>query len=295
MEVIPAIDLRGGRCVRLFQGDYDRETVFSDDPVATAQRWAEQGAPRLHVVDLDGAREGRQLNAEATRAIIDAVDLPVQVAGGVRDLATVDAGSTRVLTAWCSARRPCANPSFAAEACARYGDRIVVSIDARDGMVATDGWTEATNLRADELLRRLSTLGVQRFVYTDIGVDGTLTAPNYDAIEALLRVTPAKLIAAGGVAAVEHLVRLAQLGVEGAIVGRALYEGTLCCPKRWRRSPRLVALRLQSGRRSRVYEEAAVMRLRVARELIGGRRVHRVYVPSLRGCVSEGETEDEDA
>ncbi len=231
MEVIPAIDLRGGRCVRLFQGDYDRETVFSDDPVATAQRWAGEGAPRLHVVDLDGAREGRQVNASAVRAIIDAVDLPVQVAGGVRDLSIVehwiDAGADRVVLGTAAVREP----QFAADACARYGDRIIVSIDARDGVVATDGWTESTSLRADELLRRLSALGVQRFVYTDIAVDGTLTAPNYAAIEALLRATPARLIAAGGVAQVEHLVRLAELGVEGAIVGRALYEGTLLLPE----------------------------------------------------------------
>jgi len=231
VEVIPAIDLRGGRCVRLFQGDYDRETVFSDDPVATAQRWAEQGAPRLHIVDLDGARDGRQANAEATRAIIDAVELPVQVAGGVRNMATVDswieAGADRVVLGTAAVQ----DPSFAAEACARYGDRIVVSVDGRDGYFAARGWIEQTDQRIDDLIRQFVGLGVERFVYTDIGVDGTLTAPNYDAIEALLSASPAKLIAAGGVAKTEHLIRLAELGVEGAIVGVALYQGRVKLPE----------------------------------------------------------------
>ena len=230
MEVIPAIDLRGGRCVRLFQGDYDRETVFSDDPVATAKRWAGQGASRLHVVDLEGARDGQQANAGAVRAIIDAVDLPVQVAGGVRTLEIVAAwlerGADRAVLGTAAVQEP----QFAADAVARYGDRIVVSIDARDGYFAAAGWREQTDQRVDDLFVRFVELGVKRFVYTDIGVDGTLTAPNYDAIEALLRSTPAKLIAAGGVAQIEHIVRLAELGVEGVIVGRALYEGTLLLP-----------------------------------------------------------------
>jgi phosphoribosylformimino-5-aminoimidazole carboxamide ribotide isomerase len=231
MEVIPAIDLRGGRCVRLFQGDYARETVFSDDPVAMAKRWAEQGAPRLHIVDLDGARDGTQANAEATRAIIHAVELPVQVAGGVRDMATVDrwieADADRVVLGTAAVQ----DPNFAAEACARYGDRIVVSLDGRNGYFASRGWLDQTEQRIDDLMRKFVELGIQRFVYTDIGVDGTLTAPNYDAIEELLKATSAKLISAGGVAETEHLVRLAELGVEGAIVGMALYEGRVKLPE----------------------------------------------------------------
>ncbi len=230
MEVIPAIDLRGGRCVRLIQGDYDRETVFSDDPIATAQRWASEGAPRLHVVDLDGAREGRPVNDAVVREIIAAVSVPVQVAGGVRDLDAVqrwiDAGADRVILGTAAVR----DPELAAEAARKHGERIVVSVDGRDGLFAGQGWREQTNQRVDELLRRFYELGVRRFVYTDIGVDGTLTSPNYAAVELLLRATPAPLIAAGGVADVEHLVRLAALGVEGAIVGRALYEGRVRLP-----------------------------------------------------------------
>jgi phosphoribosylformimino-5-aminoimidazole carboxamide ribotide isomerase len=225
VEVIPAIDLRGGRCVRLVQGDYDREIVFSDDPVAIAQRWERDGAPRLHIVDLDGAREGRPVNGETVRDILEAVAAPVQVSGGVRDLESVEAwlaaGADRVVLGTAAVR----DPALAAEACRRHGERIVVSIDARDGLFAAEGWREATGERAEDLLRRLASLGVQRFVYTDIARDGTLTSPNYEAVEALVRATSAAIIAAGGVAEVSHLVRLAELGVEGAIVGLALYEG----------------------------------------------------------------------
>lgn len=231
MIVIPAIDLRGGRCVRLVQGDYDRELSFSDDPVAVAQRWQEEGARRLHIVDLDAAREGRAVNEETVRQIIDAVDLPVQIAGGVRDHDAIDrwlkAGADRVILGTAAIR----DHEFAAEAARRHGERIIVSLDARDGVVATDGWTEAGGQRAEELLRRLSELGVRRFVYTDIARDGTLTSPNYEEIEALLGTTDAPIIAAGGVAETGHLVRLAQLGVEGAIVGRALYDGGLALPE----------------------------------------------------------------
>ena len=231
MEIIPAIDLRGGRCVRLVQGDYDRETVFSDDPVATAQRWVSEGAPRLHVVDLDGAREGRPVNAAAAGAIIAAVAIPVQVAGGVRDLDAVErwlaAGADRVVLGTAAVR----DPGLAQEAARRHGERIAVSVDGRDGLFAAQGWREQTDQRVEDLLRRFVELGVQRFIYTDIGVDGTLTAPNYEAVAALVRATPARLIAAGGVAEVAHLVRLAALGVEGAIVGRALYEGRVSLPE----------------------------------------------------------------
>lgn len=231
MEIIPAVDLRGGRCVRLLQGDYDKETVFSDDPVATARRWAEQGAPRLHVADLDGAREGRPVNAGAIERILAAVQTPVQVSGGVRDLETVqrwlDAGADRVVLGTAAAREP----ELARAAAERFGDRVLVSVDARNGFVAIEGWIEAIEQRADDLLARLASLGVRRFVYTDIARDGTLTSPNFEAIETIVRAIDAPVIAAGGVAATAHLVRLAQIGVEGAIVGRALYEGRIDLPQ----------------------------------------------------------------
>ncbi len=225
MDVIPAIDLRGGRCVRLVQGDYNRELSFLEDPVAVAHRWVSEGATRIHIVDLDGAREGRPVNDKTVKRIIDAVSMPVQVAGGIRDLDAVDrwleAGADRVVLGTAAVREP----ELAAEASRRHGGRVVVSIDARDGLVATEGWTEATEQPAEELANRLAELGVQRFVYTDIARDGTLTSPNFEAVESLVKATPAPVIAAGGVAEVTHLVRLAELGAEGAIVGLALYDG----------------------------------------------------------------------
>lgn len=231
MEVIPAIDLRGGRCVRLVQGDYDRELAFSDDPVAVARRWVDEGASRLHVVDLDAARGGQPVNAAIVRAVIDAVAVPVQVAGGVRDLDAVErwlaAGADRVVLGTAVVR----DPQLAGEACRRHGERIVVSIDARDGVVAMEGWTEASDVRAEELLGRLAGLGVRRFVYTDIGRDGTLTSPNFETLASLVAATDAAIIAAGGVAEVAHLVQLASLGVEAAIVGLALYDGRVRLPE----------------------------------------------------------------
>ena len=164
MEVIPVIDLRGGRCVRLTQGDYARETVFSDDPVEMAHRWAGEGATRIHVVDLDGAREGRPINDDDVRRIIEAVELPIQVAGGVRTLdavqAWLDTGADRVILGTAAVR----DPEMAAEAARRHGERIVVSIDAREGVVAVEGWREETELQAESFLQKLAALGGPRFV-----------------------------------------------------------------------------------------------------------------------------------
>jgi phosphoribosylformimino-5-aminoimidazole carboxamide ribotide isomerase len=225
MEVIPAIDLRGGRCVRLTQGDYDRETVFSDGPVEMARRWVGEGATRIHVVDLDGAREGRPVNDDVVRRIIESVEPPVQVAGGVRTLdaiqAWLDTGADRVILGTAAVR----DPDMAAEAARRHGERIVVSIDAREGVVAVEGWREETKLQAESFLQKLAGLGVPRFVYTDINRDAMLDSPNYEMIETMVGATERPLIAAGGVASVENLTRLSELGVEGAIVGLALYDG----------------------------------------------------------------------
>lgn len=231
MEIIPAIDLRGGRCVRLTQGDYDRETVFSDDPVEMARRWESEGATRIHVVDLDGAREGRPINDAVVQKIIEAVEPPVQVAGGVRTLETVqawlDTGADRVILGTAAVR----DPELAAEAARRHGERIVVSIDARGGVVAIEGWQEETKLDAEAFLQTLSEVGVPRFVYTDINRDAMLDSPNYKMVEKMVAATERPLIAAGGVADIENLVRLAELGVEGAIVGLALYDGRVQLPE----------------------------------------------------------------
>jgi phosphoribosylformimino-5-aminoimidazole carboxamide ribotide isomerase len=232
MEIIPAIDIRGGRCVRLEQGDYERETVFDDDPVAVAQRWQGMGARRLHVVDLDGARDGRPGNEEVVRAILSASSVPVQVGGGVRDIAViqryVDAGADRVNLGTAAVK----DQTTLINAVTLFRERIVVGVDAREGMVATEGWTETSSIRATDLVKQLSEIGVARIIYTDILRDAQLTGPNYGAVANLLEVisglpSPVSVIVAGGLSSVDDLVRLSQLPVEAAIVGKALYTGDI--------------------------------------------------------------------
>ena len=227
MEIIPAIDILGGRCVRLYQGDYEQETVFDDDPVAVAVRWAQEGATRIHVVDLDGAREGRPVNLDLVRAIVRTVDCSVQVGGGVRDLATLglllDAGLDRVVLGTAAVR----DTTLLTEAVAMARDRLIVSVDARDGLVRVAGWTEGSELQAISLIERVGGLGVRRVVYTDITRDGTHQGPNIEMYRRLTGATSLKVIAAGGVSSLDDLHRLAACGVEAAIVGRALYTGDI--------------------------------------------------------------------
>jgi phosphoribosylformimino-5-aminoimidazole carboxamide ribotide isomerase len=232
MQIIPAIDIRAGRCVRLTQGDYDRETVFSDDPAAMAVRWQDAGASRLHVVDLDGAREGHPINAAAIQAVSAAATVPVQVGGGVRDIATIDqylnAGVQRVVLGTTAVK----DQTTLLDAITLFRDRIIVGIDARDGMVATEGWLETSSLAATVLVQQLAELGVSRIIYTDISRDGMLAGPNFDSISALVdqashQPSPIAVIASGGVSSLDHIRRLADLGVEGVIIGTALYTGAI--------------------------------------------------------------------
>ena len=228
MEIIPSIDLKSGRCVRLYQGDYSRETVYSDDPVAVAMRWQREGGARLHLVDLDGAAGGQPANLEVIREIVSGLEIPVQVGGGVRDLAAaqglLEMGADRVVLGTVAVQ----DPDLVRRLCDQKGaDRVVVAVDARDGVVAVKGWTEATSLRALEHLQRMEELGVRRFLYTDISRDGTLTQPNFQAIEEMVEATSSAVLASGGVSTEEHLGRLAAIGVEGAILGTALYTGAL--------------------------------------------------------------------
>jgi len=232
MEVIPAIDLRGGRCVRLHQGDFDRETVFSDDPVAMALRWQEQGGSRLHVVDLDGAATGAPAHLEVISAIVTALHIPVQVGGGIRSAATarawLEAGVERVVIGTAAVR----DPGMVREVCLEHGsERVVVSIDARNGMVALQGWTEASEVSVLELAHRMAELGVQRLLYTDIARDGMLTGPDIDTNAQLVRETGMAVLASGGVSSVNDIRQLAPTGVEGVIVGRALYTGAVNLPE----------------------------------------------------------------
>lgn len=226
MIVIPAIDLRGGRCVRLVQGDYDRETVFDEDPVAVAQRWQAAGAEWLHVVDLDGAREGVPRQRDTIGAIVQALDIPVQVGGGIRSRSHAEdlfaAGVRRIVLGTAAVR----DPRMVLQLIEEHGaDRIIVGVDARSGQVATQGWLETSSVRAHELVASMRDGGVERIVYTDIERDGTLTSPNFEAVADVATLGVA-VIASGGVARNDDLVRLARIpGVEAAIVGRALYTG----------------------------------------------------------------------
>jgi phosphoribosylformimino-5-aminoimidazole carboxamide ribotide isomerase len=232
VEIIPAIDIRGGRCVRLVQGDYDRETVFSDDPAAAARRWQDAGAPRLHVVDLDGARDGRPANAESVDRIVAAVDIPVQVGGGMRDLEAVhrylDAGVERAILSTAAVK----DQELLVTVLAGFPGRIIVGVDAREGIVVTDGWLDASGVPAPDLVRQLAEMDVPRVIYTDTVRDGTLTEPNFAALETILSyfrisATDVQINYAGGISSIEHLRKLAEMGVEGAIVGRALYSGDI--------------------------------------------------------------------
>jgi len=227
LEIIPAVDLRNGKCVRLYQGDYAQETVFSDDPAAMARRWQSEGAKRLHLVDLDGAAEGEPRNLDAIENILAAVEVPVQVGGGIRSLETIvqllDLGVSRAILGTAAIE----DPLLVEKACRQFGGQIIVGIDARDGMAATRGWLQQSSIAAGELANRMVGLGARRFIYTDISRDGTLTGPNFEAIAELLSQVGVPVIAAGGISSIEHLTRLAGLGVEGAIVGRAIYTGDL--------------------------------------------------------------------
>ena len=228
MEVIPAIDLKNGHCVRLFQGDFDQETVFSDDPLATALAWEEQGGHRLHVVDLDGAIQGKPVHLTIIASIVNSLNIPVQVGGGIRDLAAAEAwlgaGVDRVVIGTAAVR----DPYMVREVCHRHGnERVVVSVDAKDGLVALQGWKEASTTTVFELAEQMASIGVVRLLYTDIARDGTLTGPDFKINERLVNETGLAIQASGGVASIEHVQRLVSTGVEGVIVGRAIYTGAV--------------------------------------------------------------------
>ncbi len=213
--------------MRLYQGDFAQTTVYGDDPAAMAVRWVEQGAKRLHVVDLDGARDGRPTNSAAVRAIVRAVGVPVQLGGGLRreeDVrAALDLGVERVILGTAAVEQH----ELVARLVAQFGDRVIIGVDARDGMVATAGWIETAPVLATDLVRQMAALGVRRIIYTDISRDGTLTEPNFAALMELIRPDGPAIIASGGIAQIDHLRRLAALGAEGAIVGKALYDGKI--------------------------------------------------------------------
>ncbi len=231
MLIIPAIDLKDGQCVRLRQGLMDDSTVFSDDPVAMAVRWVEAGCRRLHLVDLNGAFAGEPVNGAVVTAIAAAYpDLPIQIGGGIRTLETIEhyinAGVSYVIIGTKAVKEP----EFVAEACAAFPGKVIVGLDARDGLVATDGWAEVSEVRATDLARRFESDGVAAIVYTDIARDGMMQGVNVEATVAMAQASSIPVIASGGITDIQDiraLMNVAHTGICGAITGRAIYEGTL--------------------------------------------------------------------
>jgi phosphoribosylformimino-5-aminoimidazole carboxamide ribotide isomerase len=248
MDVIPAIDLLGGRCVRLIQGDYNQSQVFDDNPVTVARRWESEGATRLHLVDLDGAKTGEPVNHEVIAAIVAAVRMPVQVGGGLRNRAGVAAllelGVTQVILGTVAIEQP----DLVAALCQEFPGKILVGIDARNGKVATRGWLETTEVEAIALAQQMAEMGVAGIIYTDIHRDGTLQGPNLEALREMATQVPLPVIASGGVSSLTDLMSLfglSNVGITGAIVGRALYTGDVSLkeairavgPGRWQDVP----------------------------------------------------------
>jgi len=221
------VDIKDGRCVRLYQGNYDEETVFSEDPVDVALKWQSLGAPRVHIVDLDGAIRGKLCNSDVIKEMASAILVPTQLGGGIRQLETIEqllkAGIERIILGTAAVE----DPKLVEEACRRFSESIIVGIDTKEGWVATRGWQQETRLRSIELAKSMVQLGVKRFIYTDISRDGTLTEPNFAAFTELAAEVRLPIIASGGISSLNHLRMLKQLGAEGAIVGKALYTGDI--------------------------------------------------------------------
>lgn len=228
MEVIPAIDLLDGKCVRLYQGDYNQSQVFNDDPIAVARQWEAEGATRLHLVDLDGAKVGHPVNLDAIRSIVEALEIPVEVGGGLRDRDSV-ASLLSTGVRWAILGTVAVEqPELVAQLCGEFPEQIIVGIDARNGKVATKGWLETSEVLATDLAERMAQLGAAAIIYTDIHRDGTMQGPNLEALRNLASIAAIPVIASGGVSSLTDLLSLLALepqGVTGAIVGKALYTG----------------------------------------------------------------------
>ncbi|MGM9579672.1 MAG: 1-(5-phosphoribosyl)-5-[(5-phosphoribosylamino)methylideneamino]imidazole-4-carboxamide isomerase [Anaerovibrio sp.] len=230
MVIFPAIDIRGGKCVRLFKGDFAQETVFSDKPEEMAAKWEAQGGKFLHLVDLDGALAGKSVNLDVVRRIVDTVKIPVELGGGIRTMENIDEvlalGVQRVILGSVAVK----NPALVKEACQKYGDRVVVGIDAKDGIVAVDGWGVSGDVEVTVLAREMAKAGVKTIIYTDISRDGTLSGVNVEATARLARESGVKIVASGGVKSLDDIKALLPYekeGIEGVIVGKSIYTGSL--------------------------------------------------------------------
>ncbi len=231
MRLYPAIDMIDGKCVRLVQGDYRKKTTFSEDPLAVALRWQEEGGDLIHLVDLDGAKSGDMPNFDIVCRIASELQIPIEIGGGIRDMHAVEKylehGVERVILGTAAIK----NPDFVKEAVKEYGKRIVVGIDAKDGMVAISGWEEVSKVSALSLAKQMEQLGVATLIYTDIATDGMLKGPNFTAMQEMAEYVALDVVASGGVSSLKDLERLSKTGVEGAIIGKALYTGHIKLPE----------------------------------------------------------------
>lgn len=227
MIIYPAIDLKDKSCVRLTQGAYNKMTVYEKDPVKVAKRWEDMGAEILHIVDLDGAKNGDRVNQSVVKEIVENIDIPIELGGGIRDTEGVetllDLGVSQVIIGTVAVQ----NPAWVKEMIEKHGDRIIVSIDALNGLLATNGWQEVSDVKAIDFIKKLKSYGLRRIVYTDIEKDGMLIGPNFDIYEELAKEVDIEVIASGGVTTLEDIKRLKSMNMYGAIVGKALYDGKL--------------------------------------------------------------------
>ncbi len=230
MRIYPAIDIKDGKCVRLLRGSFDNITVYGDDPAQTARKWESLGGEYIHVVDLDGALKGHGVNADAIKKICESVNVPVQTGGGIRTMEDIEAklacGISRVIIG----TKAVSDADFVKNAVERYGDRIVIGIDAKDGRVAVEGWEKTSDFRAVEFAKKMADLGVKTIIYTDIATDGTLAGPNVAAMKEMADSVDIDIIASGGIGSIEHIRALVPAGVEGVVTGRALYTGNISLP-----------------------------------------------------------------
>lgn len=232
MQLYPAIDMKGGKCVRLTQGLFDNVKVYSDTPADMAKLWVSQGASFLHIVDLDGALAGHSVNEAAIRAIVESADVPIQLGGGIRSTQAVEYMLNLGIARCIIGTRAAERPEFIRELIGQFGaDHIVVGVDAKNGMVAVEGWEKVSNVTALDLCFKMKEYGVEHIVYTDISKDGTLTGPNVEYTRELTERTGLDIIASGGVSCMEDLIRLDDCGIHGAIIGKALYENRVSLPE----------------------------------------------------------------
>lgn len=227
MRIYPAIDIKDGKCVRLFKGQFSDVTVYGDSPAEMARKWESLGGEFIHVVDLDGALKGHGVNAAQIKEICESVKVPVQTGGGIRTMEDIEkklaCGINRVIIG----TKAVSDNDFVKQAVKKYGSKIVIGIDAKDGMVAIEGWEKTSNFIAVEFAKKMAAIGVQTIVYTDIATDGTLAGPNIQAMTEMTKSVDADIIASGGVGSIDHIKALAGTGVEGVIVGKALYTGNV--------------------------------------------------------------------